>query len=580
MNIFKILKEDVCKSASKLSAKDDLLSNIVIEIPKNSLNGDVSTNAAMLLASELKSNPNQLAIRLKNDLSKLPYVAHIEIANPGFINFTLKSEIWHSYIKQILSDKKDFSSIELDIDIQHKVNIEYVSANPTGPLHIGHARCAVYGDVLARLLKKCNYDSVVKEYYINDAGAQIQDLISTVMLRYQEIVTGVKAVIPNNLYPGEYLVEVARALVDKHSDNLNKISKDQANAIVKDFTIDTMMKSIKLDLNKLGVHHEVFVSEQELHDSNKLNAAIKDITKLGLVYTGKLPAPKGKGNENWDSRNQLLFKSTEFGDDQDRPLQKSDNSWTYFASDIAYMYDKIERGFDYVIYILGADHSGYVERIKAITKAISKGKVSCDIKICQLVNIIRNGSVEKMSKRIGNFITLDSVLEEVDKDALRFMMLTRKNDSVIDFDLDLIKEQSKDNPVFYVQYAYVRTVSILSKAKETAQEAYHKFINDQYDLELLSSEDEIGLIKSLASWQKILESAAKYFEPHRIAFYLMNLAATFHSLWNLGKESNDYRFIVQDDDDLTSARLALVMAVQKTMFSGFEIIGVNPVEKM
>jgi arginyl-tRNA synthetase len=446
-------------------------------------------------------------------------------------------------------------------------------------MHIGHARGAVYGDALAKLLKKCGY-KVTKEYYINDAGSQIDDLTKTVILRYKEALTGEKVTIPEGLYPGEYLIDIGSKIFNQFGDKLLKMDETACHELVKKIAVDEMMLMIRQDLKDLDIEHDVFFSEQSLHDSGKIAEVIKILADMGLIYEGQLPPPKGKEDVNWENRVQLLFKSTAFGDEQDRPVQKSDGAWSYLAADLAYAKDKIDRGFDNLIYVLGADHSGYVKRIKAVVNALGQSRVKCDVKICQIVNFVENNVPIKMSKRKGSFTTVKDVVNEVGKDIIRFIMLTRKNDAPLDFDLEKVKEQSKDNPVFYVQYAHVRTISILSNGKECTPDAYAKFIAREFDLSLLSSEEEIQLIKLLASWPKVLEGAAVYFEPHRIAFYLLNVAAKFHSLWNLGKENNDYRFVVEDNIELTSSRLALVQSTQQIIVRGFEIIGITPMDKM
>ncbi|WP_316354157.1 arginine--tRNA ligase [Candidatus Trichorickettsia mobilis] len=577
MNIFNQLKQDIIQAGQKISTDHTLLALTNIEIPKDHLNGDLSTNIAMIIAAKEGINPREVAIKFKELMSNIPYIAHLEIAGPGFINFTIKADRWHNCIQQILSDDEEFISIK--ISEGEKVNIEFVSANPTGPLHIGHARGAVYGDALACLLDKCGY-KVTKEYYVNDAGSQIDILIQTAILRYKQALTGEEILIPAGLYPGEYLIPVGIKLAEEFGDKLLTLADSECNNIVKQFVVTAMLAIIANDLHALKVEHDIFFSEQSLHDHDLISTTVNSLRKTGLVYEGVIPPPKGKIDPNWQERTQLLFKSTMFGDDQDRPLQKSDGSWSYFAADLAYAQDKIRRGFTNLIYILGADHSGYVARIKATIQAVGEGKIKHDIKICQLVNFVENNVPIKMSKRKGSFTTVKDVIEEVDVDIIRFIMLTRKNDAILDFDLAKVKEQSKENPVFYVQYAHVRIVSILANGAEHTPQAYEKFINKQFDLSLLASEEEIGLIKLLASWPKILEGAAKHFEPHRIAFYLLNVAARFHALWNLGKENNDYRFVLEGDIELTATRLALVKAIQKIIVNGLEIIGIQPMDKM
>ncbi len=577
MNIFNKLQNDVINAAKQICDDQKLLESVTIEIPKDNLNGDLSTNIAMIIGAKQNINPKEIALKLKEILSPLKYIASTEVAGLGFINFTIKADQWHDIINDILRDAVDF--FKINIGNNKKVNIEYVSANPTGPMHVGHARGAVYGDALARVLDSTGYD-VTKEYYVNDAGSQIDDLVTTVILRYKQALTRGEIIIPEGLYPGEYLKSIGQKLVEKFSDKLLTMNEKEFRKIVEKFTINEMLTLIRDDLKELDIQHDLFFSEKSLHNNGKIDEVVQLLVEMGLIYQGQLPPPKGKIDESWSARTQRLFKSTAFGDNQDRAIEKSDGSWSYFASDLAYAKDKIDRGAEHLVYVLGADHAGYVKRIEAIVKALGKGKVKVDVKICQLVNFIDNGESVKMSKRRGNFTSVRDVTNEVGKDILRFIMLTRKNDVTLDFDLIKVKEQSKDNPIFYVQYAYVRTISIIAKAKESMPEAYARFLEKKYDLSLLSTEEEIEIMKILASWPKVLEVSAKYFEPHRIAFYLINLASKFHSLWNFGKENNDYRFLIEDNTELTVARLALAQAIQKIIGVGFNIIGVTPMDKM
>ncbi|WP_041404473.1 arginine--tRNA ligase [Rickettsia massiliae] len=576
MNIFNQLKQDIIVASRQLYNNQEIANTATIETPKDSFNGDLSSNIAMIIAAKESISPREVALKFKEVLITLPYIASIEIAGPGFINFTIKADSWQASIKDILQHEEKF--FEIDIDKSRNINIEYVSANPTGPMHIGHARGAVYGDVLARILQKVGY-SVTKEYYVNDAGSQINDLVSTVLLRYKEAL-GEQMTIPAGLYPGEYLIPLGQILAKEYGNKLLTMNDAERFKIIKSFAVEKMLDLNRKDLADLGIKHDIFFSEQSLHDKGEIEATVKLLERMGLIYEGTLPAPKGKIHEEWDNRVQKLFKSTKYGDSQDRPIAKADGSWSYFASDLAYAKDKIERGANHLIYVLGADHSGYVKRIEAIVKALGKEQVKVDVKICQLVNFVENGVPVKMSKRLGSFASVQDVNHEVGKDIIRFMMLTRQNDKPLDFDLVKVKEQSRENPIFYVQYAHVRTISILSKARELMPESYNHFEAGKYDLSLLSSEEEIEIIKLLASWTKTLEAAAKYFEPHRIAFYLINLASKVHSMWNFGKENSDYRFVIESNKELTLARLALASAIRKVIASGLEVIGVEPMNKM
>ncbi|CEO16819.1 Arginine--tRNA ligase [Rickettsia monacensis] len=576
MNIFNQLKQDIIAASQQLYNNQEIANTATIETPKDSFNGDLSSNIAMIIAAKESISPREVALKFKEVLITLPYIASIEIAGPGFINFTIKADSWQASIKDILQHEEKF--FEIDIDKSRNINIEYVSANPTGPMHIGHARGAVYGDVLARILQKVGY-SVTKEYYVNDAGSQINDLVSTVLLRYKEAL-GKQITIPAGLYPGEYLIPLGQILAKEYGNKLLTMNDAEKFKIVKNFAVEKMLDLNRKDLADLGIKHDIFFSEQSLHDKGEIEKTVKLLERMGLIYEGTLPTPKGKVHEEWDNRVQKLFKSTKYGDSQDRPIEKADRSWSYFASDLAYAKDKIERGANHLIYVLGADHSGYVKRIEAIVKALGKEHVKVDVKICQLVNFVENGVPVKMSKRLGSFASVQDVNHEVGKDIIRFMMLTRQNDKPLDFDLVKVKEQSRENPIFYVQYAHVRTISILSKARELMPESYNSFEASKYDLSLLSSEEEIEIIKLLAAWTKTLEASAKYFEPHRIAFYLINLASKFHSMWNFGKENSDYRFVIESNKELTLARLALASAIQKVIASGLEVIGVEPMNKM
>jgi len=577
MNIFKELRSDLESCCFQICADSEIWSHATLESPKDQLNGDISTNIAMLIAAKNGGNPREIAIKFKESLNNIPYIAHIEVAGPGFINFTIKAEKWYESIKSIINDDKEFWCS--DIGKGEKVNIEYVSANPTGPMHIGHARGAVYGDALANILKKCGYN-VTKEYYVNDAGSQIETLIDSLLIRYKEALSGKKAIIPEGLYPGDYLVVLGKKLALEYKSTLLEMDETTMRHKLKKIAIYEMLELIKLDLQKLGVKHDVFTSEQTLHDNGKIDEAVAVLTKMGLIYRGVLPPPKGKIDENWEEKEQLLLKSSNYGDDQDRPIQKGDGSWSYLAADFAYAKDKIDRGFNCLIYILGADHSGYIKRIKAVIEALGDGKVKSDVRTSQLVNFVKGNEPIKMSKRSGNFMTVSDVINDVGKDIIRFIMLTRRNDMTLDFDFAKVKEQSKDNPVFYVQYAHVRIKSILTKAKKNIPLAYEIFMKQEFNLTLLNSEEEIQLIKLIASWPKILSSSAITREPQRIAYYLIDVASRFHSIWNLGKENNDYRFNIEDNKELTAARLAFAEVIRKIIANGFKLIGVTPLNKM
>jgi arginyl-tRNA synthetase len=559
-------------AAGALPADLDL-SRVAVEPPRDAAHGDIATNAAMVLAKPAGQAPRAVAETLARRLEKLPDVTGVSIAGPGFINLRLADGFWQARIADILAAGTDFGASKMGAG--RRVNVEYVSANPTGPLHIAHARGAVVGDALAALLAKAGYE-VTREYYINDAGAQVDILARSAHLRYLEALGETIAAIPEGLYPGEYLKEVGQALAARDGDKWRGQPESAWLVPVRRFAIDMIMGWVRDDLKALGIEQEVFSSERALVEAGGVERAVKTLEDRGLIYVGILKPPKGKQPEDWEPRPQTLFRATEFGDDVDRPLKKSDGSWTYFAADIAYHYDKFRRGTPEMIDIWGADHAGYIKRLQAAVTAVTGGQGSLDVKICQLVRLLREGQPVKMSKRAGTFVTLREVIEEVGKDVLRFIMLTRKNDAALDFDLAKVMEQSRDNPVFYVQYAHARARSVQRQAEE-ALPGVEKRVPD---LGRLTDSDEIALIKLMAGWPRIVESAAEAHEPHRIAFYLYDVAAAFHALWNKGNEEAGLRFLQAGDPALTAARLAMVRAMALTIAAGLRIFGVEPAEEM
>lgn len=580
MNVFTSHKNHILDIIRRHQDKGNIpheapLDAITVEPPRDALHGDLSSNVAMVLAKSASMSPRALAEMLVDDISKHADIKKLAIAGPGFINIHLKPQAWHACIYDILKENVAYGNS--NIGNNERVNIEFVSANPTGPMHIGHVRGAVFGDSLARTLSKAGYD-VVREFYINDAGAQINLLAQSVFLRYREALGENIGDIPEGLYPGEYLVPVGKSLAAEHQDALLSLSEEERYPIITQHAIAAMLQLIKHDLAQLGVEHDVFTSEKALHDAGKIEQGLAKLTEKGLIYEGILEPPKGKKPEDWEEREQTLFKSSEFGDDVDRPIKKSDGSWTYFAADVAYHLDKLERGFNKMILELGADHGGYLKRITAAVKALSDNQASIDIKFHQLVNVVENGEVVKMSKRAGNFVLASDVIEAVGKDIIRFVMLTRKNDVVLDFDLAKVKEQSKDNPVFYVQYAHARACSVLRHAKAEVPDALT--LLDTENIPLGTSEDELQVMALLASWPRIVESAAQHLEPHRIAFYIQEVAAAFHGLWNKGKDNAELRFILKDDAQATASRLALVKAVAIVIASGLNVFNVTPMEEM
>jgi arginyl-tRNA synthetase len=525
----------------------------------------------MVLAKAAGQNPRDLATLLVAELLTSERIDAAEIAGPGFVNLRLDKTLWHGLVPHILATGLNYG----DGAGGAKVNVEYVSANPTGPMHVGHARGAVVGDVLARLLEKTGSD-VLREYYINDAGSQVDVLAQSALLRMREAQGEAIGDIPEGLYPGDYLVPVGEKLATMELPD----APDAQLQTAKSVALPMMMDMIRDDLAVLGVKHDYFLSEQSLHDDGSVDKSLDELSSKGLIYQGVLEPPKGKEPPpDWEPSPQTLFKSSDFGDDSDRALKKSDGSWTYFAPDIACHFNKVERGYTQMIDVWGADHIGYIKRMQSAVTAITGGKAQLEVKVCNLVKLMRGGEPVKMSKRSGSFITLREVVEEVGKDAVRFMMLTRKNDAPLDFDFDVVKEQSRDNPVFYVQYAYARIFSVLRNATEQGVVADDAALA-KAPLHTLTHEAELNLIRMLGTYPRMLAAAAQAREPHRVAFYLMELAAAFHALWNLGKEEVNLRFIQEDDAAGTLARLALIRATALTLASGFDVIGVTPQDEL
>jgi arginyl-tRNA synthetase len=577
MNLFGHFQALVRNELLAMMAADELapgldISRVTAEPPRDASHGDVTTNAAMVVAKPAGMAPKVLAEVLSKRLAKQPDVLSAEVAGPGFINLRLKESFWPKILNAILELGDNYGRSELGKGT--KTNVEYVSANPTGPLHVGHCRGAVFGDALAALLEVTGYD-VSTEYYINDAGAQVDTVARSAFLRYQEALGTDIGEIPTGLYPGEYLIPVGQALAAEHGKNLLAMTEEQWLPIARKKAIAMMMDLIRSDLASLKIHQDIFFSEKSLHDSNEVRDTVADLRAHGHVYEGRLPPPKGELPEDWEDREQTLFRATEFGDDIDRPLLKSDGSYTYFASDVAYSRNKIRRGFKELIYVLGADHGGYVKRLEAVAAAIAgPGKIDVIVRLCQLVKLFRNGEPVRMSKRAGEFVTLREVVDEVGADVVRFMMLYRKNEAPLDFDFAKVTEQSKDNAVFYVQYAHARVCSVLRNGVDAGQAGIN------HDFSLLVDEAERHVVKRLAEYPKMLEGAALAHEPHRISFYLFELASDFHSLWNKGKESPQLRFIVKNEIILTDTRLAFLRAIRYVLGNGLRILGVNPVEEM
>jgi len=592
-NIFAAVLDKV-RAANDALVADGVLpagidqSRVVVEPPRESAHGDMATNAAMVLAKDAGAKPRALAEAIAAKLRGDDLVAKAEVAGLGFINLTLKPAAWIDALRAVLAAGPDYGRSAVGQGT--RVNVEYVSANPTGPMHVGHVRGAVFGDALANLLAGTGY-AVTREFYINDAGAQIETLACSAYLRYREALGETIGEIPEGLYPGDYLVPVGQALARQYGPGLRDKPENEWLPIVRDFAVACMMDLIRSDLAALGIKHEVFFSERSLHEPqnggpSKIAETVAFLEKQGLLYRGTLPPPKGKVMEDWEPRELLLFRATQFGDDVDRPIFKSDGSPAYITPDIAYHREKFRRGFGDMIIVLGADHAGYVKRLSAAVQAVSGGAANLDVKVCQLVRLLRGGEPVKMSKRAGEFVTLRDVVDEVGKDAVRFMMLYRKNDAALDFDLAKVIEQSRDNPVFYVQYGHARGRSVFRNAREVVPElpsdraSAQAFLLAKAPLERLDDPGELALMRRLALYPRLIEAAAIAHEPHRIAFYLYDLASDFHAQWNRGNDASYLRFIIQNDPELTMARLALVQGVVTVLASGLGLLGVEAPEEM
>jgi arginyl-tRNA synthetase len=560
------------------------LSRVVVEPPRDAAHGDMATNAAMVLAKEARAKPRELAEKIAEKLRHDDLIAAVDIAGPGFINLTLKPQAWADALRTVVREGTSYGRGAAGV--VEKVNVEYVSANPTGPMHVGHCRGAVFGDALASLLDSAGHD-VTREYYINDAGAQVDVLARSAFLRYREALGEDIGEIPEGLYPGDYLKPVGQALAAEHGDRLLAMGEAAWLPAVRAKAVADMMAMIRQDLAALNIKHDVFFSERSLIETgnNRVAETIDYLRSRGDVYEGRLPPPKGAPVEDYEDREQTLFRATAYGDDVDRPLLKSDGSYTYFASDIAYHKDKFDRGFRNLVDVWGADHGGYIKRMQAAVKAVTAGGAALDVKIVQLVKLLRNGEPVKMSKRSGDFVTLREVVDEVGSDAVRFMMLFRKNDAVLDFDLAKVLEQSKDNPVFYVQYGHARGHSIFKNAREVFPDlpdedrARASFLGDAA-VERLTDPAELSLLRQLAQYPRLIDAAAAAHEPHRIAFYLYDLASEFHALWTRGRDLPYLRFIINNDAEITKARLALVQGVVSVLASGLAVLGVHAPDEM
>ena len=580
MNLFSDIHTRVIEALDVLVRAGDLpegldFANVTVEPPRDPLHGDMATNAAMVLAKPSGQKPRDIALKLAEQLMSDGRITAADVAGPGFLNLRLANDVWQGLIGQVLNMGQQYGTSSMGIG--KKVNVEFVSANPTGPLHVGHTRGAVFGDALAGLLAFAGYD-VTREYYINDGGAQVDVLARSVYLRYLEA-HGQQVAFEDSTYPGDYLIPVGEALKMKVGDAFVGKGEQFWLSEIREFATDQMMMLIREDLASLGITMDKFFSEKSLFGTGVIEKTIEGLRQDGLIYEGVLEPPKGKTPEDWEPREQTLFKSTEHGDDVDRPVMKSDGSWTYFAPDIAYHGDKVNRGFDQLIDILGADHGGYVKRMKAAVSALSGGKVPLDIKLMQLVKLFKNGEPIKMSKRAGNFVTLRDLVEQVGADVTRFVMLTRKNDAPLDFDFDKVLEQSRENPVYYVQYAHARGCSVMRRAADLGIDVSDAALATT-DLTSVQHDSEIAVVKKVAEWPRLVQIAARTNEPHRIAFYLYELASDLHSLWNKGNEIPSLRFLQEDDKATSSAKIALVRSVCVVISAGLGILGVTPAEEM
>ena len=583
MNYFSHFREIVKVKIENMASAGEIPSGLELaavsaEAPRDVTHGDVAINAALVLAKQARMKPRDIADRLAAQLSGEAAISSVEVAGPGFINVSLRDDFWSERLREILAAGTAYG--DSGVGNAETVNVEYVSANPTGPLHVGHGRGAVFGDALANLLSKAGFE-VVREYYINDAGAQIDALARSLHWRYREACGDAPGDMPDGLYPGDYLIDVAAELKARDGDAWKSAEEAEWLAPLREFSIDAMMALIRDDLVEIGIQHDLFSSERRLQASGGIDQALERLVEHGDIYEGVLDPPKGKLPDDWEPRPQTLFRASAYGDDVDRPLRKSDGSWTYFASDIAYHLDKVERGAQTLIDVWGADHGGYVKRVQAALSALTGDQATLDVKLCNLVRVLERGEPVRMSKRAGDFVTLREVIDAVGRDVVRFIMLTRRNDAPLDFDLATVTEQSRDNPVFYVQYAHARACSI----KRRLVDNFADIDVDDLDwqsvaFDRLTDSGETALIKRLAGWPQLVETAALAHEPHRVAFYLAELAAEFHAHWNKGNENAQMRFVVADDRELSIARVGLVQAVAHVIASGLDVMGVTPVEEM
>ena len=576
MDILEKYKNILITELNKSYSKEDL-SNISFEFPRDTSHGDFSTNAALILSKKLKMNLDKIFLEVKKFFEDSGDFKDIVLAKSGFINFFVKDYILHDFIREVLKNRENFGKKELGKG--EKINIEYVSANPTGPLHVGHTRGAVFGDTLANIFDFVGFD-VCREYYINDSGEQIKNLAKSVYLRYLQNFSDNEIVIPDNLYPGEYLIPIAKKISDEHGEKfLDKDESDWLDFFKKE-SISSIMDIIKSDLKSLEISHDVFISEKALLEEGHVNKAYKYLEDKKLLYKGNTNPPKGSKNDEWSEKKHILFKSKSFGDDEDRVVKKHDDQWTYFMPDIAYHLNKYERGFIRMINIFGADHSGYIARMKAAVKAVTNEKANLEIKTCQLVRLSRGGKPVKMSKRAGSFITLKEIVNEVGKDAVRFMMVSRKNDAQLDFDFEVFKNENNDNPIFYIQYANARISSLIRNSKEKLGRDIKDKDLINADLTFLQNENEKKIIFQIANFPKVIEQSVTFMEPHRLSYYLRDLASSFHQYWNLKIDNKRIHILDKSEIDLSLARVALLFAVSITIQTGLGLLGIEAIEEL
>jgi len=576
MNIFLHFRDLIYQQVQNKYRGMFALEDIKVEYPRNSQYGDICSNVALIISEKTQKNPKMIANTLQRDLQYHDDIEEVSVEGVGFLNIKVRLKFWHNFLREVLILGDTYP--EINIGNGEKVNIEFVSANPTGPLHLGHAKGAIFGDSISNLLFKCGYN-VTKEFYINDGGNQIENLTRSLEIHYQRLFNK-DVELDQDCYQGQYIIDLAKELKNKHEDQIKSFRDNEAKAFLEEFAVSNIIQTIKNNLVKLGVFHDFFTSEKRIMEQGKIEECLKLLKEKGLLYSGLIKKPKGQYCNKLHQKEQVIFKSTLFGDDIDRVLIKPNGAYTYFASDIAYHLDKVSRGFNNMILLLGTDHIGYKKRITSAVSALSEGKAKLDVKFCQLVKLLRNGELVKMSKRSGNFIELTDVIDEIGRDALKFGILSKSSDTLIEIDLEKLKKQNKDNPIFYVQYAYARTESIIRRAKDIGVNIHYTLSHDHIDLSLLDSTYDISLIKILALYPKILLSCLSTLDPHKITYYLYDLSCKFHQTWSKGMKKEDIRFLIKNNIPLTHARVLLAYSVGLVIKSGLKILGIEAIKEM